>query len=249
MFTTLVAVFQNADAAADAAGAIRQRGLAEEVRLLSRRQDGPEQGNPPVITGPGYGLSAPSGNPPGGEDFGAGAAVGATLGGTAGLLASTYFIPPLGTLTGAGPMVSTMVGAGIGSLLGGLVEHGAAERPGGLANNERDALNYAGTVRIGGVLLVAVCREGQAAACRDALRARGPLELRLHPGGPVGPSAGAVPAATNDAGTQPGPVETSPWPGEGLHGGMALTGGAEVRTGRPGPLLGTGETPGPTNES
>lgn len=224
MTTTLIAVYENAEAAGQAVRAVQERGLAREVTVLGRRQDGPEQGTNPVITGPGYGQSAPEMSPPEGEPgLGRGAAVGATLGGTLGMLASTYVVPGVGPLTQAAPLVSTLVGAGVGSFLGALIQSGAAE--------DTEATLYAGTVRLGGVLVAAVCEPDRVAECRAALEGWGALELREHPGGPVGEAENTRPALTNRGGREPGPAGTSQAPGQ-VAGGLALTGGAREQTGR-----------------
>lgn len=237
MTTTLVAVYENSEAAGQAARVVRERGLAREVTVLSRRNDGPEQGYGPVITGPGYGLSAPEQMPPEGEEkLGSGVAMGATLGGTLGMLAATYVVPGVGALTPAGPLVSTLVGAGLGSFVGAMLEQGATES---------DVKMFAGTVRLGGVLVVAVCAGEQVSECKHVLQGWNALEVREHPGGPVGQAENLKPALTNQRGTEPGPTGTSIAPGQ-VAGGLALTGGDQRDTGARGPLRGRGVMPGDT---
>ncbi len=232
MTTTVVAVFENADAADQAVRALRARDLAKDVTVLSRRQDGPEQGINPVITGPGYGQTASEEAPPGDDDpLGTGVAVGATVGGTLGMLAATYVVPGAGPLTSAAPVVSTVVGAGLGSWLGALFETGTKE-----------TIPHPGTVRLGGLLVVAVCAPEQADSCREVLRDMGALEVRQHPGGPVGEAENTRPAQTNRGGTLPGPTGTGQSAGQ-VAGGLALTGGDRRDTGPGAPFH--SQTPSP----
>lgn len=173
---SIVAVFVNLEEAQSCADDLKRQGLALEVLLLPRRADGPEQGLRPgnVITGPGYGLSAKDQSPPKNAGMGAGVVVGATLGATVGALAATYLIPEFGgvPLVNTGVLVSTLVGAAIGSFLGGLTEYGAREKG-------DDATIYAGQVRHGGLLLVARVNEERADEARVAIGLWNPLEIRV----------------------------------------------------------------------
>lgn len=179
---TLVAVFEDITGARSCADDLERRGIEVETTLLPRRGDGPEQGLRPgnVITGPGYGLSAPEDqSPPKNPEMGAGVAVGATIGATAGLLAATYIIPQfgttlVGTVTATGTMVSTLAGAGIGAFLGGLVQYGTNEQQDG-----DDATIYAGQVRRGGVLLLARADAEHVDEVRQAIAIWNPLEIRV----------------------------------------------------------------------
>lgn len=176
MDTTLVAVYENAGAAGQALRVVQERRLAREVMVLTRRGDGPEQGTNPVITGPGYVPDTPADAPDGEDRLGGGAALGATLGGTLGLLAATYGVVGPGALPPAGPLVSTLVGAGLGSVVGALFE----------SESTGPASLHPGTVRLGGVLLVAVCSPEQAPSCREVLQGWGALDVRAQPAGPAG---------------------------------------------------------------
>lgn len=169
---TLVAVFEDIEGASHCARDLERRGI--EVGIVTRRGDGPEQGTRPgnVITGPGYGLSAEDESPPKDKPMGAGVAVGATLGATSGLLAATYFVSPLGAIFATGSLVSTLIGAGLGSFLGGLVEYGVTE-------HGDDASMYAGQVRRGGAIVLARVDGEQADEARRLIGIWNPLEIRV----------------------------------------------------------------------
>jgi|GEM_PF-3130582 len=171
---TLVAVFEDITGAQSCADALQRRGLPTDLLLLSRRGDGPEQGTRPgnVITGDGYGLSAEEQSPPRDAGLGGGVAVGATIGATVGLLATTYVIPGFGPLVGAGSLVSTLAGAGLGSFLGGLTEYATADKG-------DDATLYAGQARRGGVLLLVRSTREKADEVRRAIETWNPLEIRV----------------------------------------------------------------------
>ncbi|HEY8347795.1 MAG TPA: hypothetical protein VIL07_11110 [Symbiobacteriaceae bacterium] len=103
---TLVAVFREAREAAACADTLRQSGLKAAVTLFTSR--------------PAVGENRPDGDEAG---LGTGVAVGASIGATAGMLAATYVFPGLGgPLISASPTVTTLAGAGLGSLLGGLAD-------------------------------------------------------------------------------------------------------------------------------
>lgn len=172
---TLVAVFEDITGARSCATDLERRELGVEVAIVARNGAGPEQGLRPgnVITGEGYGLSAEGEQQaPKDEHMGSGVAVGATLGATTGLLAATYAIPPFGTLVATGSLVSTLVGAGLGSFLGGLWDWGARDP-------QDDATLYAGQVRRGGVILLARTDRAQAEAVRRLMEVWNPLEIRV----------------------------------------------------------------------
>lgn len=168
-YMTLVAVYEDISGADSARDELARNGF--DVQAVGRRGDGPEQGTKPIITGPGYGLSAPDESPPQGDNrLGSGVAVGATLGGTVGLLAATWFIPPVGTWVQTAPLISTLAGAGLGSMLGGMVEFGTSEQQG---------TNYAGQARRGGVMLVTRVPLMDADEARQILNRWGALEIRV----------------------------------------------------------------------
>lgn len=169
-YMTLAAVYENLEMAEPARDELEAKGFA--VQIVARRGDGPEQGTPPVITGEEYGLSAEEGNkPPTDEtEMGAGTAVGATIGGTAGLLAAYWLIPSPGALAGLPPLITTLAGAGIGSMLGGIIEYGSAES---------DATLFAGQARRGGVILLVRTPKQRADEARAALNRWGALDIRV----------------------------------------------------------------------
>ena len=173
---TLVAVYEHVEHAYAARRDLVGRDLDPAPLLLARRDDGPEQGTNPVIVGEGYGVSALNDDegpdPPAGRDgIDAAVAVGASIGGTVGLLATTWIVPPIGAaLQGVGPLVSTLAGAGLGAFLGGLMQASV---------NESDATLYPGQVRLGGVLLAARVRREQAEEAQRVLQRYEPLEVRV----------------------------------------------------------------------
>lgn len=173
---TFVAVFEDITGARSCSDNLARRGPGIETALVSRRGDGPEQGLRPgnVITGPGYGASAhDEAAPPADENqLGNGVAVGATIGATAGLLAATYVIPPFGTLVATGALVATLAGAGLGSFLGGTFEYL-------LGDQGDDASIYPGTVRKGGVILLARTGRQNADEVRRLIEFWHPLEIRV----------------------------------------------------------------------
>lgn len=171
---TYLAVFTNVIEAESCAGNLRRLGIALEVGMVARRGDGPEQGLQPgnVITGPGYGASADNHSPPKDKPMGAGVAVGATIGATVGLLAATYVIPPFGPLVGTPTLVSTLIGAGIGSFLGGITEYSASDK-------QDDATIYPGEVRKGGVILLVRSTTANSELVRQTIEFWSPQEIRV----------------------------------------------------------------------
>lgn len=169
---TLLAVFENIDHATSCAKDLERRGM--EVGVVTRRGDGPEQGTRPanVITGPDYGLSAENHSPPKDRPMGAGVSVGATIGATTGLLAATWVIPPVGAVFATSSLVSTLIGAGLGSFVGGLVEYGTTE-------HGDDASIYAGQARRGGAILMTRVDGDQADEVRRLIGIWNPLEIRV----------------------------------------------------------------------
>lgn len=63
--------------------------------------------------------------------MGRGVVLGASVGATAGFLAATYLVPPLGAASATGTMLTTLAGAGLGTFFGNLADQGlAADRRG-----------------------------------------------------------------------------------------------------------------------
>jgi hypothetical protein len=168
-YLTLAGFYEDLGGADSARAELERKGFV--VQAVGRRGDGPEEGTNPIITGPGYGLSAPDQKPPeGGERLGSGVAVGATIGGTIGLLSATYFIPGVGSPATPGPLLSTLAGAGLGSMLGGMFEFGTSSS---------DATLYAPQAGRGGVILMVRTRHQDADEARAILNRWGPLDLRV----------------------------------------------------------------------
>src|SRR5438105_11491947 len=110
---------------------------------------------------------------------GGGAATGAigggVLGGLAGLLVGigALAIPGIGPIIAAGPIATTLMGAGIGAatggLLGALVDAGVPEE---------EARLYQTGVERGGVLVTARLPNGQEAMAQDILNSAGARDIR-----------------------------------------------------------------------
>ncbi|MET0528648.1 hypothetical protein [Microvirga sp. P5_D2] len=108
------------------------------------------------------------------HDFaGAGAAAGTIAGGGAGLLAGlgTVAVPGLGPVIAAGWLISTLVGAGAGAALGGLM---GALADAGLS--DEDAEVYAEGVRQGGTLVTVRVDEAEMDRVVDILDDEGRIE-------------------------------------------------------------------------
>lgn len=138
------------------------------------------------------------------HDFaGAGAAAGSIAGGGAGLLAGlgTVAVPGLGPLIAAGWLVSTLVGAGAGAALGGLM---GALADSGLSEDEAKA--YVDGIRQGGALVTVRVDEAGIDRVVDILDDEG----RVEPGGqdqdwrsqgaapPIGAAASTTTGLTTD---------------------------------------------------
>ncbi len=104
-----------------------------------------------------------------------GAVGGGVLGGLAGLLVGVgaLAIPGLGPLVVAGPLATTLIGAGVGAAAGGLV--------GALVNAgvpEEEAKMYETGVQRGGVLVTVRTPDGQEQMARNVLNANGARDIR-----------------------------------------------------------------------
>jgi len=104
-----------------------------------------------------------------------GAVGGGVLGGLAGLLVGigAIAIPGLGALVVAGPVATTLIGAGVGAAAGGLV--GALTEAG---VPEEEARVYETGVKQGGVLVTARVPSGMEQQARDILNANGARDIR-----------------------------------------------------------------------
>jgi hypothetical protein len=109
------------------------------------------------------------------EFAGAGAAAGTIAGGGAGLLAGlgTVAVPGLGPVIAAGWLVSTLVGAGAGAALGGLM---GALADSGLSEDEAQA--YIDGVRDGGALVTVRADDAEMDRVVDILNDEGRIEPR-----------------------------------------------------------------------
>jgi len=109
---------------------------------------------------------------------GTGAVIGTGVGGVLGLLASlgTIWIPGIGPIVAAGPLVATLTGAGVGAAagaaLGGLV--GALTQVG---VPEHDAHFYAEAVRRGSALVIVRADEAQINDIADILSEHGAVDV------------------------------------------------------------------------
>jgi len=109
---------------------------------------------------------------------GTGAVIGTGVGGVLGLLASlgTIWIPGIGPIVAAGPLVATLTGAGVGAAagaaLGGLV--GALTKVG---VPEHDAHFYAEAVRRGGALVIVRAEDDRVDDIADILGEHGAVDV------------------------------------------------------------------------
>jgi len=109
---------------------------------------------------------------------GAGAVIGTGVGGVLGLLASlgTIWIPGIGPIVAAGPLVATLTGAGIGAAagaaVGGLV--GALTQVG---VPEHDAHFYAEAVRRGSALVIVRAEDNRVDGIADILSEHGAIDV------------------------------------------------------------------------
>lgn len=131
------------------------------------------------------------------EFVGAGAAAGTIAGGGAGLLAGlgTVAVPGLGPVIAAGWLVSTLVGAGAGAAIGGLV---GALADSGLSEDEAQA--YVDGVRQGGTLVTVRVDDADRERVVDILDDEG----RIEPGQRDWRSEGAAPPIGAAASTTTG---------------------------------------------
>lgn len=132
------------------------------------------------------------------HDFaGAGAAAGSIAGGGAGLLAGlgTVAVPGIGPVVAAGWLISTLVGAGAGAALGGLM---GALADSGLSEDEAHA--YVDGVRQGGTLVTVRVDDADLERVVDILDDEG----RIEPGRGDWRSEGAAPPIGAAASTTTG---------------------------------------------
>lgn len=112
------------------------------------------------------------------HDVGHDAKVGATWGAGVGFLLGLtgFMIPGLGWIAGAGWLMGTILGAGTGALVGGLV---------GVLTNvgvpHEDAVRYENAVRSGHVLLAVRASDDRAQAIANILNADGAVNIDRRP--------------------------------------------------------------------
>jgi hypothetical protein len=130
---TVVAVFDDSEAAMAAAAALRQQGVSDEHLSLVRQGEAAPPPRSADETKSGAGTVA-------------GASAGAVVGGAIGLVALA--IPGVGPLLAAGPIVAALGGAVAGGAVGGLLGSFAGL---GIPTDEAEA--YEAAVRSGSVVL------------------------------------------------------------------------------------------------
>jgi hypothetical protein len=146
---TVVAVFDDADAATAAAAAVRQRGVADDDLSIVRRGEETPPAQSADDTKSGTGTVA-------------GASAGALIGGALGLAALA--IPGFGPLLAAGPLAVALGGAVTGGAVGGLVGSFA-----GLGVPTDEAKAYEEALRSGSVVLAARVADEDAARAMESL--------------------------------------------------------------------------------
>ncbi len=152
-----------------------------------------------------------------GDGAGTGATIGTLAGGGAGLLAGLGMlaIPGVGPVVAAGWLVSTLVGAGAGAAVGGLV--------GALADrgvSEEEAHRYEEGIRRGGVLVTVGVDQGDADRVRTILDEAGRVEVESREEAwrsegwapPIGAAASTTTGLTTDL--MPNPLDDEETPTE-----------------------------------
>ncbi|RDI58519.1 hypothetical protein [Microvirga subterranea] len=152
-----------------------------------------------------------------GDSAGTGATIGTLAGGGAGLLAGLGMlaIPGIGPVVAAGWLVSTLVGAGAGAAVGGLV--------GALADrgvSEEEAHRYEEGIRRGGVLVTVGVDQGDTDRVRTILDEAGRVEVEDREEAwrsegwapPIGAAASTTTGLTTDL--MPNPLDDEETPTE-----------------------------------
>jgi hypothetical protein len=141
---TVIAVFDSPEQASQAVRALVDAGVdREDISLVSRNR---EASNTGTSTGTGTGAKRTSDGTTVGENI----AGGAVFGGLGGLLLGlgALAIPGVGPIVAAGPIATTLAGAGIGAAGGGII---GAIKDAGVPDD--DAHVYAESVRRGGTMV------------------------------------------------------------------------------------------------
>jgi len=158
---TVVGLFDSPDRAQAAIEELRSGGIsAANIGVAARSREGTEA----AAGDTGVATSAATG-----------AVGGGVLGGLAGLLVGVgaLAIPGIGPIVAAGPLATTLAGAGVGAAAGGLV--GALVDAG---IPEEEARMYQTGVERGGILVTAQVPEGQETWARDILNRNGARDVR-----------------------------------------------------------------------
>jgi hypothetical protein len=152
---TIVALYDDLASAERAVRALEENGVdAREISIVANNvESGAAGGDRVGSVARDTATAAP-------EGAGAGAAIGAVLGGGASLLAAAGVlpIPGIGPVLAAGPLAAALAGAGIGAAAGGLV--GGLV---GLGVPQDEAQHYAEGVRRGGALVTVRLADDRAA--------------------------------------------------------------------------------------
>jgi len=109
------------------------------------------------------------------DDVGAGAGIGATIGGIGGLLVGlgALAIPGIGPVIAAGPLLAALTGAGVGAVAGGIV--GALVD---LGIPDEEANLYSEGLRRGNILVIAQVPDASANAVTRILDRPGLVDIR-----------------------------------------------------------------------
>jgi len=109
------------------------------------------------------------------DDVGAGAGIGATIGGIGGLLVGlgALAIPGIGPVIAAGPLLAALTGAGIGAVAGGIV--GALID---LGIPDEEANLYSEGLRRGDILVIAQVPDASANAVTRIMDRQGLVDIR-----------------------------------------------------------------------
>jgi len=115
----VLAVFSDRKRAEDCVNALRDAGFDREISVLSKKEQGNDQGGQGTMNEDTGGVAG-------------GVTTGGMLGGIAGLAlgAGAIAVPGLGPLIAAGPIAGLLSGAATGGVAGGLVDWGIPEAEG-----------------------------------------------------------------------------------------------------------------------
>lgn len=158
MAKTVVAMFDNVQDARNAVSDLIDNGFSRDDISLVARGDEDEI------------RRYEAGGTAEGEDLSEGIGIGALIGGLLGL--GAMFIPGIGPVLAAGPLVTALAGAGVGAVAGGLI--GALVDAG---IPDEDAEVYAEGVRRGGTLLTVNATDQMASRAVDIMNGYNPVDI------------------------------------------------------------------------